>query len=310
MKDYVGYGSGYGSAPWISSKETMTTLIVEPGITRIGNNAFCNCSKFTGNLTLPVGLTSIGGDAFYNCAGFDGNLTLPVGLTSIGGYAFYNCTGFDGNLTLPVGLTSIGSSAFCYCYNFTGTLTLPEGLTSIGEFVFDQCFKFTGNLTLPESLTEIGSGAFEYCTGLTSIYNLNPTPQILNFYSPFRNLGITLYVPSQNLAAYAEADVWKDFTIIGCIANLDDLKWLSGASSAWGGHFIQTADIDASATAGWDDGKGFSPIGNYVPPFTGTYDGGGHIITRLTINRPEQDNVGMFGVIGSGFKVENLGLVG
>lgn len=49
----------------------------------------------------------------------------------------------------------------------------------------------------------------------------------------------------------------------------------------------------------WDDGKGFNPIGDTTNPFTGTIDGfsGERVfgISNLTINRPDEDNVGLVG---------------
>lgn len=53
----------------------------------------------------------------------------------------------------------------------------------------------------------------------------------------------------------------------------------------------------------WDDGKGFNPIGDSEKPFTGTIDGfsGERVfgISNLTINRPEEDNVGLVGAAGT-----------
>lgn len=53
----------------------------------------------------------------------------------------------------------------------------------------------------------------------------------------------------------------------------------------------------------WDDGKGFNPIGDTTNPFTGTIDGfsGERVfgISNLTINRPEEDNVGLVGAAGT-----------
>lgn len=60
------------------------------------------------------------------------------------------------------------------------------------------------------------------------------------------------------------------------------------------GDYILGNDIDASATASWNSGAGFAPIGS-MPEFTGTFDGQGYTITGLTINRPASDNVGLFG---------------
>ena len=53
----------------------------------------------------------------------------------------------------------------------------------------------------------------------------------------------------------------------------------------------------------WDEGKGFNPIGDTTNPFTGTIDGfsGERVfgISNLTINRPDEDNVGLVGAAGA-----------
>jgi len=94
------------------------------------------------------------------------------------------------------------------------------------------------------------------------------------------------------------------------ISNLDQLYWLSQSDTAWGKHYIQTVDIDASATSSWHNDKGFSPIGNKNTSFTGTYNGDGHQISNLVINRPYQDYIGLFGSVQTGGKVTNLGITG
>jgi hypothetical protein len=84
------------------------------------------------------------------------------------------------------------------------------------------------------------------------------------------------------------------------VTTLANLKWLSMTPSVWNAKFIQTADINASDTRNWDDGKGFKPIGfDYDNSFSGGYDGSNHLITDLFINRPDQ-NVGLFGYIQGG----------
>jgi antibiotic biosynthesis monooxygenase (ABM) superfamily enzyme len=94
------------------------------------------------------------------------------------------------------------------------------------------------------------------------------------------------------------------------IATLDNLYWLSQNSAQWGKNYLQTADIDATATSGWAGGTGFSPIGTNSPSFTGTYNGLNHIITNLTINRPSSGYIGLFGFVdGINAKIEKLGVV-
>ena len=63
----------------------------------------------------------------------------------------------------------------------------------------------------------------------------------------------------------------------------------------------------ASWAKGDGSGAGWQPIGG---DFTGVFDGGGHTIANLYINRPSNDYVGLFGQIRSGAAVRNLGLRG
>jgi hypothetical protein len=92
------------------------------------------------------------------------------------------------------------------------------------------------------------------------------------------------------------------------VAAYNNLLWVSTNSSSWGSYFIQTADIDASATFWPPGGPGFSPIGtSMTTPFTGSYDGQEHIIDNLFINRPTTSHIGLFGCTGNAYIV-NIGI--
>jgi YD repeat-containing protein len=71
-------------------------------------------------------------------------------------------------------------------------------------------------------------------------------------------------------------------------------------------YYELTNDIDLSETSSWNNGKGFSPIGNSTHPFEGTLDGNNHNISNLYINRPGEQDVGLFGY--STGKISNIGL--
>jgi len=73
-------------------------------------------------------------------------------------------------------------------------------------------------------------------------------------------------------------------------------------------------DIDASATVGWNGGAGFLPLGQIGSPpvnaFVGHFDGKGHVISHLFINRPT-GQVGLFRYVGApGYSpvIRNVGL--
>ncbi|MDB5941280.1 MAG: hypothetical protein JWQ13_846, partial [Ramlibacter sp.] len=79
-------------------------------------------------------------------------------------------------------------------------------------------------------------------------------------------------------------------------------------------HYALGSNIDASPTALWNAGAGFDPVGTLIPAasFTGNFDGLGHTISNLTINRPLADNVGLFGYVLStgGAMLRNVKLNG
>jgi hypothetical protein len=91
------------------------------------------------------------------------------------------------------------------------------------------------------------------------------------------------------------------------IESLDNLLWITEDFERWDYHYIQTADIDASSTIDWFEGKGWKPIGNSAIKFTGSYDGMHHSIDWLFINRNMTDYNGLFGYT-NGADIRNLGL--
>jgi hypothetical protein len=75
-------------------------------------------------------------------------------------------------------------------------------------------------------------------------------------------------------------------------------------------NYTLVADVDASGTATWNGGAGVAPIGSRAEPFTGTFDGAGFTVSGLTIDRGSAFEIGLFGVVGPGGTVRNVGLAG
>ncbi|MDE3038551.1 MAG: hypothetical protein KGJ21_08910, partial [Pseudomonadota bacterium] len=84
---------------------------------------------------------------------------------------------------------------------------------------------------------------------------------------------------------------------------------LQGMNGNLVGYYALGANIDASATSGWNAGAGFTPVGTSSTNFTGSFEGLGHVISGLTINRPSTNNVGLFGETGSSH-IADVGLSG
>ena len=58
----------FGYTPWYFSKDSLKEIVIEDGVTYIGENAFRTISSFT-KITIPNTVTSIGDYAFRGCTG-------------------------------------------------------------------------------------------------------------------------------------------------------------------------------------------------------------------------------------------------
>lgn len=87
------------------------------------------------------------------------------------------------------------------------------------------------------------------------------------------------------------------------INNVTQMNEIGRYPEDWDKHSILTADIDLSGYTGTE----FNIIGNFDSPFTGSFDGNDHVAGFLTIDTT-YDNTGLFGCIGEGGVVRNLGL--
>ena len=92
------------------------------------------------------------------------------------------------------------------------------------------------------------------------------------------------------------------------ISNIENLYWLSQNSTEWDKHYIQTANIDASASSSWDGGSGWTPIGNSSTYFNGTYDGQNYNINNLYIDRSSTEMVAFIGHTNSA-TISNVNII-
>ncbi len=68
-----------------------------------------------------------------------------------------------------------------------------------------------------------------------------------------------------------------------------------GSVNASSASYLMTADIDLSPACSKAAGLNWTPIGIQEQAFSGNFDGGGHRISKLYINAPEQEFQGLFG---------------
>ena len=182
----MGNYRNYPILPWGSS---ITKVVIEDGVTSIGDWAFWDCTSLT-SITIPDSVTRIGHSAFNKCTSFT-NITIPDSVTSIGSGAFYNTAYYNdesnwdngilyidnhlinakdnisGNVEIKQGTKTIADYAFSSCYSLT-SITIPDSVTSIGDKAFHGCDSLT-SITIPDSVTSIGDEAFWYCRSLYSV---------------------------------------------------------------------------------------------------------------------------------------------
>lgn len=120
----------------IVGESTIKKVIIEPGVTTIGDYAFNGCTSLE-SIEISDTVTSIGAVAFDYCTSLK-NIVIPSSATVIKEEAFSE-SGLE-TIEIENGLETIEQMAFLYCQNLK-TVILPESVTSIGDFAFILCDK-------------------------------------------------------------------------------------------------------------------------------------------------------------------------
>ena len=139
------YDYAYMEAPWCPWLEEIRQIVIQDGVTRIGENAFREAMNVTA-VSLSDSITEIGSWVFMNMEKLAA-VTLPRNLTYLGQEAFMNCIALQ-EIELPGTLTFI-DAAIC------------TGCTSLARAVFH------GDPDIPSFV--MGNSPFRYCTALEAI---------------------------------------------------------------------------------------------------------------------------------------------
>ncbi|MBQ6206705.1 MAG: leucine-rich repeat protein [Oscillospiraceae bacterium] len=102
------------NTPWWSERHKITALIIENGVTNIGECAFRDFSNLT-SVNMPNSIVSIEGIAFSYCRSLN-NIDIPDSVISIETGAFDGCSSLT-SVNIPDSVASIGCEAFGGCLN-------------------------------------------------------------------------------------------------------------------------------------------------------------------------------------------------
>ena len=177
MEDYL----MSGHQPWRSFRDQITSVVVSPGVTSIGNLAFTRFSKLI-HVDIADSVVSIGEGVFSECSSLT-NITVPQSVTYIDANAFDSCTNLSSITLSTNNITSIRPHTFSGCSKLS-SIVIPDGVTSIQLGAFFNCTNLT-SITIPGSVTSIGSNVFDGCTSLNDISYSGTSESVISALSGY-----------------------------------------------------------------------------------------------------------------------------
>ena len=179
MTDYEEEDSDYyyySTAPWMAYSNDIYEVVIESGVTTIGDYAFSD-SSYLEDVKIADTVLSIGMNAFQNCGNL-GELTIPASVTYIycGRYAF----GYGTRIVVDENNVCYSSDESGVLFDkekhtllyvpqgLSGEYAIPDGVTTLPDLIFEDCEYLTG-VIIPSSVTDIGNGVFHGCSELYRI---------------------------------------------------------------------------------------------------------------------------------------------
>lgn len=286
----------------------LTSLVIGEGVKKIPNYLAFNQKELT-------------------------SLTIPSTVTSILKYAFSGCTGVT---KLIYNATSCTETNKCFIDCPLTSLTIGKGVKTIPSYLASNQSILT-SMEIPSTVTSIGGYAFSDCSGINIFYCNAATPPTLGT-NTFPSKA-TIYVKPTGYPQYINDSNWNMYNIIndGTLGYIE--LGINKGSGSFGGtgsgtfndpylifnpiqlynvrnftgysdvYFKLMSDIDLSEfIADNSPTEGWEPIGSASSPFMGHFDGDGHTISGLKINRT-MDCVGFFSCLNEA-EIKNLSITG
>ena len=166
MDDYLRTDDTSKCAPWKNYIGYIKKVIIDNGVTSIGDTAFANCSDLI-SIEIPDTLISIGNGAFASCTNIK-RIEMPDSCLELGLWPFNTCTSLE-------------------------EVRISSNISQIPSATFYDCNKLS-SVTISKSVTRIDDSAFSGCTSLSTIYFNGNAPTIASH--AFTNVTATAYYPA------------------------------------------------------------------------------------------------------------------
>jgi hypothetical protein len=300
-------GDGGNVVVWSDQLTTMAGSIKATGGTLGGNGGFIETSggtvDFTGihvDTSAPFGKTGMwlvdptdlsvdaAAAAMIVSALGHSNVTLR---TNAGGSTsgFGNKSSGAGDIVVNAGISwSSGNGLTLSAYR---DVTVNASIANTGG----------ANITLHADNNGIGQGTVTFGEG----GNVSTGGQVAIFYNPVGNdnttINATSYTKPTDYSGNVTAGTLNAYMLVNTVFDLQNMQ------NNLSGTYALGRNIDASATAGWNGGAGFAPIGTSDTGFSGTLDGQAKTIDGLAI-ASAASLLGLFGYIDANGSVSNLNL--
>lgn len=164
MTNY-GTSSSNRSPFYWSYKNDITSVIINEGVTSIGNYVFYKCSEIK-SVMLPDSIDSIGYDAFNGCTNLI-SVVIPNAVTIISVNAFKDCESLV-SVAFGEKVSIISQAAFMGCKSLV-SISFPNELETLRPSVFRDCENLI-SVSFPSSIKEIEASAFNGCISLKNVF--------------------------------------------------------------------------------------------------------------------------------------------
>lgn len=227
-----------------SNCSSLTEIQIGTGVSTIGQYAFIACRSLP-TIQIPTNVTSIDDFVFSGCIGLktilmndgDANLNLgsngsnplfascPLDSVYIGRNIVYSTASSQGyspfyrntnlrSVTITDKETEISKNEFYGCTNLKN-VRIGDGVTTFGDWAFSGCSSLD-YFSFGSSVKTIGKEAFSDCTAMTHLISRAITPPICGSQAldDIDKWVCMLTIPQGEIAAYLQAEQWKEFFYI------------------------------------------------------------------------------------------------
>ena len=142
MYDYEDYYEPLNFTPWKEIKSQIKYVLIEDGVTSIGNDSFYKCENLQ-HVCISDTVTDIGSYAFYMCYSLKG-IVIPENVNIIGEYAFgtnYINRALE-RIVVRGNAPTVASNTFSYVF---GKLIIPPNAVGYNTQPWTQMAIYSGN---------------------------------------------------------------------------------------------------------------------------------------------------------------------